>query len=198
MAKLVISLDGVVVREVALDKDHISLGRRPYNHIVIDNLAVSGDHAIFQCVDSNFFVEDMNSTNGTTVNGVKVKRQQLNHGDTIGIAKYRIQYMAPPDEAPLVPKVTGVLGSSIQVISGPSTGRTLQLSKPVTTLGKPGVAVASITRRAENFVLRYIEGSRPLTCNGNVIAAREHILLNGDLIDLAGVQMRFEQQSPPH
>lgn len=194
MAKLIISLDGVTVREVALDRDHISLGRRPYNHIVLDNLAVSGDHAIFQYVDGAFYVEDVNSTNGTSVNGVKVKRQQLWHGDVIGIAKFRLRFDFPLEEERVEPQVTGVLNSSIRVISGPSAGRTVKLTKPVTTLGKPGIAVASITRRAENFVLRYIEGSRPLTCNGNVIAARDHILVNGDEIDLASVQMCFEQR----
>lgn len=194
MAKLIISLDGVTVREVALDRDHISLGRRPYNHIVLDNLAVSGDHAIFQYVDGAFYVEDVNSTNGTSVNGVKVKRQQLWHGDVIGIAKFRLRFDFPLEEERVEPQVTGVLNSSIRVISGPSAGRTVKLTKPVTTLGKPGIAVASITRRAENFVLRYIEGSRPLTYNGNVIAARDHILVDGDEIDLAGVQMCFEQR----
>ena len=194
MAKLIISLDGVTVREVVLDRDHISLGRRPYNHIVLDNLAVSGDHAIFQYVDGAFYVEDVNSTNGTSVNGVKVKRQQLWHGDVIGIAKFRLRFDFPLEEERVEPQVTGVLNSSIRVISGPSAGRTVKLTKPVTTLGKPGIAVASITRRAENFVLRYIEGSRPLTCNGNVIAARDHILVDGDEIDLAGVQMCFEQR----
>ncbi|MDO5654047.1 MAG: FHA domain-containing protein [Brachymonas sp.] len=195
MAKLVVTLDEVVIREVVLDRDHLSLGRRPYNHIVIDNLAVSGDHAIFQFVDGHFHVEDMGSTNGTAVNGVKVKRQRLHHGDTIGIAKFRLQFHAPPTEAQAPLKTTGVLNSAIRVMSGTSAGRSVMLSKPVTTLGKPGIAVASITRRAENFVLRYIEGSRPLTCNGNVIAAREHILLDGDEIDLAGVLMRFDQQA---
>ncbi len=194
MAKLVLSLDGVVIREVVLDKDHIALGRRPYNHVVIDNLAVSGDHAIFQNVDGVFFVEDMNSTNGTSINGIKIKRQQLRHGDVIGIAKFRLQFHAPAGEPAEPLKITGVLNSAIQVLSGPSAGRVVALTKPVTTLGKPGIAVASITRRAENFVLRYIEGSRPLTCNGHVIAAREHILLDGDMIDLAGVQMRFTQK----
>lgn len=194
MAKLIISLDGVTVREVVLDRDHISLGRRPYNHIVLDNLSVSGDHAIFQYEDGAFYVEDLNSTNGTSVNGVKVKRQQLWHGDVIGIAKFRLRFDFPADEERIEPQVTGVLNSTVRVISGPSAGRTVKLTKPVTTLGKPGIAVASITRRAENFVLRYIEGSRPLTCNGNVLAGREHILVDGDEIDLAGVQMCFEQR----
>lgn len=194
MAKLIISFEGVTVREVALDKDHISLGRRPYNHIVLDNLAVSGDHAVFQYVDGAFYVEDINSTNGTSVNGVKIKRQQLWHGDIIGIAKYRLKFDFPAEEGRMPPEVTGVLNSSIRVTSGSLAGRTVRLTKPVTTLGKPGVAVASIARRGENFVLRYIEGSRPLTCNANIVAAREHILVDGDEIDLAGVQMCFEQR----
>ena len=109
MAKLIISLDGVTVREVALDRDHISLGRRPYNHIVLDNLAVNGDHAIFQYVDGAFYVEDVNSTNGTSVNGVKVKRQQLWHGDVIGIAKFRLRFDFPLEEERVEPQVTGVL-----------------------------------------------------------------------------------------
>lgn len=195
MAKLIISLDGVTVREVVLDRDHISLGRRPYNHIVLDNLAVSGDHAVFQYVDGAFYVEDVNSTNGTSVNGVKIKRQQLWHGDVIGVARFRLRFDFPAGEEMAPLKVTGVLNSAIRVLSGSSAGRVVMLNKPVTTLGKPGIAVASITRRAENFVLRYIEGSRPLTCNGNVIAAREHILVDGDEIDLAGVQMCFEQRA---
>ena len=81
MAKLIISLDGVTVREVVLDRDHISLGRRSYNHIVLDNLAVSGDHAVFQYIDGAFYVEDLHSTNGTSVNGVKIKQQKLWHND---------------------------------------------------------------------------------------------------------------------
>lgn len=197
MAKLAISLDGVLIREVVLDKDHISMGRRPYNHIVIDHLSISGDHAVFQYVDGNYYVEDLNSTNGTSVNGVKIKRQKLSHDDIISVAKFRILFDSPTNGTRIPPKITGVLSSAIRVVSGPSTGRRVALTKPVTTLGRPGIAVASITRRAENFVLRYIEGSRPLMCNGNTISSSyKHILVDGDEIDLAGVQMRFEQQAP--
>ena len=195
MVKLVLSLDGIVIREVVLDRDHTSIGRRPYNHIVIDNMAVSGDHAIFQCINGAFFVEDLNSTNGTSVNGIKVRRQQLKHGDIIGIAKFRIQFHVMQDELDVPLKVTGMLNSVIEVLSGSYAGRIVKLTKPVTTLGKLGVAVASITRRGEKFLLRYIEGSRPLTCNDSVVAGKEHILAYGDLINLAGVQMLFTQQT---
>ena len=67
MGKLVVSLNGVVIKEVQITKDKTTLGRRPYNDIVIDNLAVSGEHAVLQMVGSDVFIEDLNSTNGTYI-----------------------------------------------------------------------------------------------------------------------------------
>ncbi len=77
MGKLVVSLDGVVIKEVQITKDKTTLGRRPYNDIVIDNLAVSGEHAVLQMVGADVFIEDLNSTNGTYINGKAVKKQLL-------------------------------------------------------------------------------------------------------------------------
>ena len=82
MGKLVVSLDGVVIKEVQITKDKTTLGRRPYNDIVIDNLAVSGEHAVLQMVGADVFIEDLNSTNGTYINGKAVKKQLLSHNDT--------------------------------------------------------------------------------------------------------------------
>src|ERR1041385_2944491 len=93
MGKLVVSLDGVVIKEVQIAKDKTTLGRRPYNDIVIDNLAVSGEHAVLQMVGQDVFIEDLNSTNGTYINGKAVKRQVLTHNDTIEIGKYKIKYL---------------------------------------------------------------------------------------------------------
>src|SRR5690349_1785870 len=93
MGKLVVSLDGVVIKEVQITKDKTTLGRRPYNDIVIDNLAVSGEHAVLQMVGSDVFIEDLNSTNGTYINGKAVKKQLLAHNDTVEVGKYKIKYM---------------------------------------------------------------------------------------------------------
>ena len=98
MGKLVVSLDGVVIKEVQITKDKTSLGRRPYNDIVIDNLAVSGEHAVLQMVGADVFIEDLNSTNGTYINGRAVKKQLLQHNDTVEIGKYKIKYLL--EEAP--------------------------------------------------------------------------------------------------
>ena len=93
MGKLVVSLDGVVIKEVQVTKDKTTLGRRPYNDIVIDNLAVSGEHAVLQMVGADVFIEDLNSTNGTYINGKAIKKQMLAHDDTVEIGKYKIKFL---------------------------------------------------------------------------------------------------------
>ena len=93
MPKMIVSIDGVVIKEVQLTKDRTSLGRRPYNDIVIDNLAVSGEHAVLQMSGTEVYVEDLNSTNGTYVNGKAVKKQRLQNSDTVEIGKYKIKYV---------------------------------------------------------------------------------------------------------
>src|SRR3989442_4344886 len=93
MPKMIVSIDGVVIKEVQLTKDRTSLGRRPYNDIVIDNLAVSGEHAVLQMSGDEVYLEDLNSTNGTYVNGKAVKKQLLQNSDTVEIGKYKIKYV---------------------------------------------------------------------------------------------------------
>ena len=99
MGKLVVSLDGVVIKEVQITKDKTTLGRRPYNDIVIDNLAVSGEHAVLQMLGNDVFIEDLNSTNGTYINGKAIKKQLLTHNDTVEIGKYKIKFLHDAQDA---------------------------------------------------------------------------------------------------
>ena len=211
MPKMIVSIDGVVIKEVQLTKDRTSLGRRPYNDIVIDNLAVSGEHAVLQMSGNEVFVEDLNSTNGTYLNGKAVKKQQLNNGDTVEIGKYKIKYVneaanagfektmiikagsAGLAAAPAAPLAAGS-GAAIKVMSGAAAGREVALVKVVTTIGKPGVAVAAITRRPQGFVVAHVEGDTRPTLNGSPIGAEPVSLKNGDVLELAGTQMQFLQR----
>ena len=93
MPKLIVSIDGVVIKEVQLTKDRTTLGRRPYNDIVIDNLAISGEHAVLHMIGSDVYLEDLNSTNGTYVNGKAMKKQALEHNDMVEVGKYKIKYL---------------------------------------------------------------------------------------------------------
>jgi len=218
MGKLVVSLDGVVIKEVQITKDKTTLGRRPYNDIVIDNLAVSGEHAVLQMVGSDVFIEDLNSTNGTYINGKAVKKQLLAHDDTVEIGKYKIKYLAddghdyektmimkPGAAVPTFmhtapqPAHSGFGGlapiqpASIKVLNGAAAGREVSLTKVVTTVGKPGVQVASITKRPGGYVFAHVEGASRPTVNGTTLSGESIPLKNGDVIELAGTQMQFIQ-----
>lgn len=93
MPRMIVSIDGVVIKEVQLTKERTTLGRRPYNDIVIDNLAVSGEHAVLHMVEHDVEIEDLGSTNGTYVNAKAVKRQELRNGDTVEVGKYKIRFL---------------------------------------------------------------------------------------------------------
>lgn len=93
MAKLQFSLDGNSLGEFELNKERITIGRRPANDIHIDNLAVSGEHAVITTIGNDSFLEDMNSTNGTLVNNKPIKKHVLHHSDIIEFGKYQLVYV---------------------------------------------------------------------------------------------------------
>ena len=213
MPKMIVSIDGVVIKEVQLTKDRTTLGRRPYNDIVIDNLAVSGEHAVMQMSGADVTLEDLNSTNGTYVNGKAIKKQALQNGDTVEIGKYKIKFVhdgvsdrhekamvintanaaaktttgTPPAPA----AASAGAGASIRVVSGAAAGREVPLVKVVTTIGKPGVAVAAITRRPHHYVVALVEGATKPTVNDVPLGTDAVELFHGDFIEIAGTRMQF-------
>ena len=219
MGKLLVSLDGVVIQEVQITKDTTTLGRRPYNDIVIDNLTVSGEHALLHKVGQTVYIEDLNSTNGTYINGKPIRKQQLSPLDAVEIGRYKISYVlnradpaselaaaeadkADPGGPPssltdllLPPAVTSepdrAGGASIKVLSGAAAGRAVVLTKVVTTVGKPGVLVASITKRPDGYVLAHVEGAQLPCINGVPLQGETAPLSHGDLIELDGTQVQF-------
>ena len=225
MPKLVLSMDGLVLKELPIVKERTTIGRKPDNDIQIDNLAISGHHAVITCITNDAFLEDQNSTNGTYINGRAVKKQLLQYNDTIEIGKYKIKYLVedssdyektmilkpgqmPPGMAsrPTAPMpgnfpasgfggLTGgtVPQASIRVLSGAAAGREVVLTKVVTTVGKPGVQVASITKRPGGYVFAHVEGNARPTVNSMPVHAEPIHLKDGDVIELAGTQMQFVQ-----
>jgi hypothetical protein len=302
MAKLILSLDGMVIREYPLTKERTTLGRKPHNDIVIDNLAISGEHAMIMTILNDSFLEDLGSTNGTLVNGQPIKKHFLQNNDVVELGKYKLKYVteaavaqtsaadfektmvlrgpaggakaeqgkaeaaipaaksfgdtvvnpemmqtqgpglreaarqavavgesaaaaapvaaapsvaaAPVAAVPAAPAVqpltmaasasttttTGVSGmpttgphiqGTIQILSGPSAGKELPLSKPLTTLGKPGVQVAVIAKRPQGYFITHVEGATFPVVNGKQLDAQAHGLNDHDVIELAGVKMEF-------
>ncbi|HJW04671.1 MAG TPA: FHA domain-containing protein, partial [Azospira sp.] len=93
MAKLVLSIDGLVLKEIPLSKDRMTIGRKSHNDIQIENLAISGEHAVLVTVLNDSFIEDLNSTNGTLVNGQPIRKHFLQNGDLIEMGKYQIKFI---------------------------------------------------------------------------------------------------------
>lgn len=216
MAKIFVTLEDNLIKVVPLLKERMTLGRRPYNDIVVDNLAVSGEHAALQAIGNEYYIEDLNSTNGTFINGKKIKRQILHAGDSIEIGKYTIKYANDVVDSKTTTSADGK-GSddaqndlsnlvkpnlfeqtrfseiyvAIKILSGASTGKEMPLVKVVTTIGKPGEAVIAITKRPKSYVVAHVEGANRPMLNGVSFGIEAVPLKNGDLFDLAGTAMQF-------
>ncbi len=222
MPRLILSMDGLVLKEMPLEKERTTIGRKPHNDIQIDNLAISGEHAAIVTILNDAFLEDLNSTNGTYVNGQPVKKHVLQNNDVVELGKYRIKFVADQagtpseqDEAVVFGSTTaGVAGDApapgglpasnaapvgsigmIQILSGTHAGRTLELSKSLTTLGKPGTQVAVITRRPHGYFITHVEGTVFPVVNGHSLDAQAHRLNDHDIIEIAGVKMEFFSQA---
>jgi pSer/pThr/pTyr-binding forkhead associated (FHA) protein len=227
MAKLIMSLDGSIIREIALDKERVTIGRKPTNDVQIENLAVSGEHARVVSILNDSFLEDMGSTNGTLVNGTPIKKHILQNNDVIEIGKYKLKFIAegpglqaaapaaedmektmlvrpgtgraaaPPNAAPAsssaVPAAAAAAAkvAAIQIVSGPGTGKELELTKNLTTLGKQGVQVAVISKRPQGYYIAHVEGAKFPIVNGRTLDAQACQLNDHDMIELAGVTMEF-------
>jgi pSer/pThr/pTyr-binding forkhead associated (FHA) protein len=225
---LILSLDSTVLAEYNMNKERYTIGRLPDNDIRIDNPAVSGHHSLIINILNDSFLEDLNSTNGTYVNGKLIKKHALQHGDVITAGHHQLRFVeddeAQQDEfektmviqpsARPVERIRAAVSDAgttasrralangapaikkakLQVLSGAFAGRELELTKALTTLGRPGVQVAAITRRAEGYFIVHVdsEGDEnfPLV-NGAKIGAQARKLSDNDVIQLAGVKMGF-------
>ncbi len=288
MAKLILSVDGQVLKEFNLSKERTLIGRKAHNDIQIDNLAVSGEHAAIITILNDSFIEDLGSTNGTMVNGKPIKKHFLQNNDVVEIGKHKLKYFndaptaataadfektmiirnpakaappppkpeanmgdtqtnlrptseapkpaasatttatsspmpsapaqapsappPPPAMAPPMPPprdhaphpapaahhapppagaATPLREAAIQVLSGAAAGRTLDLTKNLTTIGKPGLQVAVITKRPNGYFITHVEGATYPTLNGTSLGGAAHPLGDHDLIEIAGVKMEF-------
>ncbi len=252
MARLVLSLDSQVMAEYNMNKERYTIGRLPDNDIRIDNAAVSGHHSLIINILNDSFLEDLNSTNGTYVNGKLIKKHALQHGDVITVGHHQLRFVeddeqqdefektmviqpsarpveklrtavgqhsqvidGEPARAPVAPAAAEAAAASIshtgrsrvladgaaalrkaklQVLSGAFAGRELEITKALTTLGRPGVQVAAITRRGEGYYIVHVDSGKlddyPLV-NGSPIGAQAMKLNDNDVIQLAGVKMGF-------
>ncbi len=204
MPQLITSVDGVEIQRVYLTRDRTSLGRKPHNHIVLTDLAVSGEHCAFELKGlSDVYVEDLGSTNGTYINGKMVRRHLLHDGDVIAIGKFKIRYLsaneltdegrtaAMPLDTAVYLSSTGATQASLKVLTGSSAGLELPVVKAVSTFGKPGVAMVVIAHRRHGYFVSCLEANQVPTLNGQPITDEPVLLSDYDVLELAGSTLEF-------
>lgn len=212
MAKIILTVDGTVLKEMPLTKERNTIGRRANNDLVIDHVAISGQHAVIVAMNNDYFLEDLNSTNGTQVNGQPIKKHFLRDNDVINLAPYKVRFVADGgnvkrDPGKLIERAVGATRdkeadsvspakqmAAIRVMTGASAGKEIGLSKPLTTIGRPGVQVAVITHRKQGYFLTHVEGTSFPIVNGESIGSNARLLKFDDIIDLSGTQMVFKRR----
>lgn len=200
MAKIILSLGDKFLREIPLSKERVTIGRRTHNDIVIEDLAISGEHAVIVTMNNDSFLEDLNSTNGTQVNGQPVRRHYLQDQDCIELAQYRIRYLAcaiATSSGPASESSDAASAGSrnaiakMKVLNGAKIGNETVLSKVITTFGKQDLHTAVILQRSDGYYLAHVDGRpRPLL-NGVAVDVQPKKLQGGDVIDLAGDRLQF-------
>ncbi len=201
MAKLILSMDGLVLKEIPLRKEHMSIGRKAHNDIQIDNMAISGEHAAVVTILNDSFLEDLNSTNGTLVNGQPIKKHFLKDGDVIEFGKYKMKYLVEAvasGETAEYEKSTPFRSEPLQVVYGDRDAMTASAPQgSATASALPGAAIQLLSGSNAGHQLQLTKTLTTLGRRGQVavIARRPqgyfltHVegsdfpLLNGQVVD---------------
>ena len=195
-AKLVLSFGDLVLRSIPIVKDSITIGRRPYNDVALDDLTVSGEHAAILVVDGERMIKDLNSRNGTQVNGLPIQAKRLEHADLIEVGIYRMRYLLErrPNAATVPDAVAGDV--YIEWLSGPERGREQPVERPIVSITGGVNQVAALSRRKNGYFITHLEGLAFPLVNGDSIGLGARQLSDGDLVELAGTMLRFRVRSP--
>jgi hypothetical protein len=195
-AKLVLSFGDLVLRSIPIVKDSITIGRRPYNDVALDDLTVSGEHATILVVDGDRVIKDLNSRNGTQVNGLPVQSKRLEHADLIEVGIYRLRYLL--ERRPNALTVPDAAGGSVYLewLSGPQRGSEQPIERPIVSITGGVNQVAALSRRKNGYFITHLEGLAFPLVNGESIGLGSRQLADGDLIELAGTMLRFRIRPP--
>lgn len=209
MAKIIISEEGGLQREIPLSRHRLALGRGAHNDIVIDHVAASLEHAVIVIQQDDFILEDLGSTNGTKVNGQPIKKHFLRNGDHIELATVHLHFsqdeillqsLGSEESFPLTISGEGIdrgFGGKrrertyIKVLSGTHAGKEIVLMKSLTTIGKPGKQIAAFAFEGGKYWLIHIEGEAYPKVDGISDNAGLRRLHGGEIIEFAEVKMEF-------
>jgi pSer/pThr/pTyr-binding forkhead associated (FHA) protein len=213
MAKLLLCLEGMVLREFSLDRESFTIGRKAQSDIQIDDITISSKHAVIKVEKNAYmdnikdvYVEDLGSTNGTLVNGQRIKKHMLRHGDVILLGRHEFKFldedapdfdktmMVNPDAEKL--KTRALLPAAVKLLTGPKAGHTLDIVKSYTTMGNAGNSVI-ISKRSNGYFVAHVRPKgavivdMPPTLNDRPIGAQSIPLNDHDVIEIAGMKLEF-------
>lgn len=218
MAKLVLSSGGSILFQCFLDQERLSVGRAAHNQVVIDDAAVSGEHAVIVSLGNDHILEDLQTDAGTLVNGTRVARRILQHGDVMQFGAFYLRYLNPRASAErdlertmLIAGLEGLVADTppefftpsarrarirfpkgrVRVIAGARAGNTIELGRVVATLGIPGEQLAVITRRPHGYFITHVEGRRYPRINDETLGKEARPLHSGDVIEVADEKLEF-------
>jgi hypothetical protein len=201
MGKLVIRCRGKIVGEVNLRLGDMRIGRKG-GDIVLDDPAVSGNHAVITTVGNHSTIYDLNSTNGTFVDGKRIHQHELLNDQIIVIGEHALLYRE--ESGPVVankPVPASEDGNSETMtirfahligIEGREKGRRISLTKDTVTLDIPGKNPARISRVSDRYLLEADVEPGLITLNDHPMPEEGSVLLeNGDVIEVAGTKFQF-------
>jgi hypothetical protein len=219
MRKLIICRDGEIVREYVVGRHDISIGRKNSNDIQLNDLALSGKHAVITSSSGYVQIEDLGSTNGTTVNGKHIKKVTLAHGDIIQLGNHQITYLcdtqarfeptmffnAEQDKTQIIFSETGrdsTITGGMPLAGLREKGSTrakaaVELRKASNSIGFQGKCLARITRNEDHYSISAVTGPQNRRAsdipklNGLPLDDKEHFLYPNDIIEVAGFELEF-------
>jgi pSer/pThr/pTyr-binding forkhead associated (FHA) protein len=213
MQKLVILERGDVKEELVLEDKEIQIGRDANCSLCLTDPAVSRHHAKLTRIYDDYCLEDLESTNGTLVNGRPVNKHVLRDGDVLQLGEHELHYQdstgapqedqlektqvirpqaatAPPGK--VSPRLNGNRTKArVRFLQGPEAGTTKQLNKALLTIGKPGSDLAVVSRRPQGYFLLHLGGARFATVNGTPVQGGGVRLRNGDRIAVGENEVEF-------
>lgn len=209
-SKLIITLDGEVVKEYVINKDAITIGRKHENDIQLNDLTVSGRHALIREQNGDILVEDLGSTNGTLLNGSHINKATLQHGNVVQIGHHLFTYMkdeketyeptmsvrAELDKTQIVlpdwdmgskaVKVRGQPLGALRKKDDPAGSNGIEMNKRFSSLGYQGRRLAQITREAKGYSIVGVNG-------GTNRRASDIPLINGEPLNTTTPRQLKEQ-----
>jgi len=216
MAKLVVSREGAVVDQRFLERERVTVGRDPASSLVVDDPAVRGLHAAIVAVGNDYILEDLAGEEGIDVNGTRMQRRILQHGDVLTFGAYHLRFVdakaaseidlertmiigglrpeaadtPPPQDSP-APAARGGKARLAQGRVHVMGSAVRMLDRVVATFGTRSESQVAIVRRPQGYFVAHVTGATRARVNGETLGDGFVALRTGDVIEVAGEVLTF-------